>query len=117
MTRPGTSTDASSWLITGYIGGDALYALYEAHPEFEYALLVRGEEKGKQVAAAYPKARLVYGELDDEDVIAREAAAADIVVRKLNRHTRALVSFSSLLQRNAEKPPTAVPDLEKRKQT
>ncbi|KAK7746080.1 hypothetical protein SLS62_009540 [Diatrype stigma] len=69
---------------TGYIGGDALYALYEAHPEFEYALLVRNEEKGKQVAAAYPRARLVYGELDDDEVISREAAAADIVVHTAN---------------------------------
>ncbi|KAI1089873.1 NAD(P)-binding protein [Rostrohypoxylon terebratum] len=65
---------------TGYIGGDALYSLVKAHPDFEYTLLVRNEERGKPVAAAYPKARLVYGTLDDADVIEKEAAAADIVV-------------------------------------
>ena len=66
----------------GYVGGDALYALTKAHPEFSYTLLVRNEERGKQVLALYPNARLVYGDLDNEDVIAREAAAADIVIRK-----------------------------------
>ncbi|XDG08364.1 hypothetical protein ABKA04_007979 [Annulohypoxylon sp. FPYF3050] len=65
---------------TGYIGGDALYSLVKAHPDFEYTLLVRNEERGKPVAAAYPKARLVYGTLDSADVIEKEAAAADIVV-------------------------------------
>ncbi|OTB04407.1 hypothetical protein M426DRAFT_154019 [Hypoxylon sp. CI-4A] len=65
---------------TGYIGGDALYSLVKAHPEYEFTLLVRNEERGKPVAAAYPEARLVYGTLDDTDVIEKEAAAADIVV-------------------------------------
>ncbi|KAI1392683.1 NAD(P)-binding protein [Hypoxylon trugodes] len=65
---------------TGYIGGDALYSLVKAHPEYEYTLLVRNEERGKPVAAAYPNARLVYGTLDDSEVIEKEAAAADIVV-------------------------------------
>ncbi|KAI1103610.1 NAD(P)-binding protein [Jackrogersella minutella] len=65
---------------TGYIGGDALYSLVKAHPEYEYTLLVRNEERGEPVAAAYPQARLVYGTLDDTAVIEKEAAAADIVV-------------------------------------
>ncbi|KAI1209195.1 NAD(P)-binding protein [Annulohypoxylon truncatum] len=65
---------------TGYIGGDALYSIAKAHPDYELTLLVRNEERGKPVAAAYPKARLVYGTLDDVDVIEKEAAAADIVV-------------------------------------
>ncbi|KAI4859913.1 NAD(P)-binding protein [Hypoxylon rubiginosum] len=65
---------------TGYIGGDALYSLVKAHPDYEYTLLVRNEERGKPVAAAYPNARLVYGSLDDVDVIEKEAAAADIVI-------------------------------------
>lgn len=67
----------------GYIGGDALYSLVKAHPDYEYTLLVRNEERGKPVAAAYPNARLVYGSLDDVDVIEKEAAAADIVIRTL----------------------------------
>lgn len=65
----------------GYIGGEALYSLYEAHPEFEYALLVRNADRGKPVAEQYPKARLVYGSLTDGEVIEKEAVAADIVIR------------------------------------
>lgn len=65
---------------TGYIGGDALYALNKAHPEYEYTLLVRTEESGKPVAEAYPKAKLVYGTLDDSEVIEKAASEADIVV-------------------------------------
>ena len=64
----------------GYIGGEALYSLYEKHPEFEYALLVRNVEKGHLVAEKYPKAKLVYGTLDDAGVISKAAAEADIVV-------------------------------------
>lgn len=66
----------------GFIGGDALYTLTRAHPEFSYTLLVRNEERGRQVLASYPSVRLVYGDLNNEDLIAREAAAADIVIRK-----------------------------------
>ncbi|KAK6820940.1 hypothetical protein PG987_015340, partial [Apiospora arundinis] len=69
----------------GYIGGDAFYALYESHPDYEYTLLVRNEERGKPVAEKYPKVRLVYGDLSSADVIEKEAAAADVVVRKYGR--------------------------------
>ncbi|KAI1330127.1 nucleoside-diphosphate-sugar epimerase [Xylariaceae sp. FL0255] len=65
---------------TGYIGGEALYSISQAHPDAVFTLLVRNQEKGKQVAAKYPKAQLVYGSLDDTDVIEKAAAAADIVV-------------------------------------
>ncbi len=67
---------------TGYIGGDIFYQLYKAHPEYEYVLLVRNEERGRPVVEEYPKVRIVYGSLDDADVIEKEAAAADIVIRE-----------------------------------
>ncbi|KAK1984622.1 hypothetical protein LZ30DRAFT_424951 [Colletotrichum cereale] len=66
--------------VTGYIGGDAFYALYKKHPEYEYSLLVRNEERATPVREAYPKVRIVIGSLDDVDIIEKEAAAADIVV-------------------------------------
>lgn len=66
---------------TGYIGGDALHALYTAHPEYEYAILVRNSDKGAAVAAEYPKVRLVYGGLDDSELLEEEASKADIVLR------------------------------------
>ncbi|KAI1180799.1 nucleoside-diphosphate-sugar epimerase [Nemania sp. FL0916] len=65
---------------TGYLGGEALYSIHQAHPDFEFTLLVRNEERGKQVSAKYPNAKFVYGSLDDSEVIEKAAAAADIVV-------------------------------------
>lgn len=66
----------------GYVGGDAFYALEKKHPDYEYTLLVRNEERGKEVKVKYPNAKLVYGSLDDSIVIEKAAAEADIVVRQ-----------------------------------
>ncbi|KAF6844170.1 hypothetical protein CMUS01_01320 [Colletotrichum musicola] len=68
--------------VTGYIGGDAFRAIWERHPEYEYALLVRSEERAVPVKKAYPDAniRVVVGSLTDAAVIEKEAAAADVVV-------------------------------------
>ena len=68
---------------TGYIGGDALYALVHSHPEYEIACLVRNSDKGAQVASQYGKVRLVYGSLDDGDILGEEAKKADIVLSAL----------------------------------
>ncbi|RDW69593.1 hypothetical protein BP6252_08613 [Coleophoma cylindrospora] len=65
---------------TGYIGGDILYELYNAHPDYEYTALVRDSERGALVAAAFPKIKLIYGTLDDLEVIEKAASEADIVV-------------------------------------
>ena len=67
---------------TGYIGGDALFHLTQNHSDLDLALLVRSESKAKHVQAKYPKARIVLGSLDDADIIRREAAWADIVLRE-----------------------------------
>jgi hypothetical protein len=57
-----------------------LFALHTAHPEYEYTAIVRSSDKGAPVAAAYPKIRLVYGTLDDAELIEEESAKADIVL-------------------------------------
>lgn len=67
---------------TGYIGGDALYHLYQKHPNFEYALLIRSDDKAKKVLAKYPNARILLGGLGDSALLEREAAWADIVIRE-----------------------------------
>ena len=72
----------SSTGATGYIGGDALYALEKAHPDYEYTIIVRDSDKGALVASKYPKTRLVYGTLDDSALLEQESARADIVLRK-----------------------------------
>jgi N-acetyl-gamma-glutamylphosphate reductase len=66
---------------TGYIGGDALYALYNKHPEYEYSALIRTEKKGTDVKKAFPNVRIVIGDLDSSAVIEEEAGKADVVIR------------------------------------
>lgn len=78
--NPSTNTTPKSLGATGYIGGDTLYALHEAHPDWEYCCLVRDSDKGALVAATYPKVRLVYGDLSSEDVIQKAAGEADVVL-------------------------------------
>lgn len=67
---------------TGYIGGDALFAIASAHPEYEITALVRNSDKGVQVAKEYAKVKLVYGDLDNVELLEDEAKKADVVCRK-----------------------------------
>lgn len=69
--------------MTGYIAGDALYALNEKHPDYEYSALVRTQEKADIVKKAFPKVRIVLGGNDDSELLKEEAAKADVVLRKL----------------------------------
>jgi N-acetyl-gamma-glutamylphosphate reductase len=68
--------------VTGYIGGDILYALEKSHPEYEVTAIVRNSDKGGPVAAAYPKIRLAYGTLEDSKLLEDESARADVVIRQ-----------------------------------
>ena len=86
---------------TGYIGGDAFYALHEKFPDFDFTALVRNSDSGAKVAAKYPKIRLVYGTLEDSDVVEAEAAKADIVIRKFlisRKQCCVLISLSTQTQ-------------------
>ncbi|KAG0652551.1 Aurachin B dehydrogenase [Hyphodiscus hymeniophilus] len=93
---------------TGYIGGDALYALYKKYPDFEYTALVRNSDSGAKVAAEYPKIHLVYGTLEDSDVLEAEAAKADIVIHTADSsdHEGAAKAIKAGLEKghSAEKP-------------
>ncbi|KAL2833112.1 transcription factor/nuclear export subunit protein 2-domain-containing protein [Aspergillus pseudoustus] len=64
---------------TGYIGGDVLYAVNQAHPDWEISVLVRSKEKGAKLTSEYPKVRIVYGDLDSADMIEEETKNASIV--------------------------------------
>ncbi|KAK5137823.1 hypothetical protein LTR08_006591 [Meristemomyces frigidus] len=64
---------------TGYIGGDALYTIVNAHPEYEITALVRNSDKGAVVAKDYVRVKLVYGNLDDVKLLEEEAKKADVV--------------------------------------
>ena len=76
----------SSTGATGYIGGDALHAIVDAHPEYELACLVRDSNKGGQVASQFARARLVYGNLDNLEILEEEAKKANIVLSTCARH-------------------------------
>ena len=68
--------------MTGYIAGDALHELYSKHPNYQYSLLVRTQDKAEKVQQAYKNARIVLGGLDDSSLLEEEAANADIVLRR-----------------------------------
>ena len=62
-----------------------MFALTNAHPEYEISCLVRNSEKGADIASQYSKIKLVYGTLDDTDVLRQEAMLADVVVSESQR--------------------------------
>lgn len=70
--------------MTGYIGGDIFYTLYNAHPDYSYTLLVRDESRAALVKDKYPTAHFIYGDNDNAEVISRAAAEADIVIHTAN---------------------------------
>ncbi|KAJ4003252.1 hypothetical protein NW752_012197 [Fusarium irregulare] len=65
---------------TGYVGGTAFDIIYEAHPDYDYTLYVRNEERAKHIAEKFPNVKFVYGDLDSVDVIEKAASEADVVV-------------------------------------
>ena len=52
-----------------------------AYPNQHYSCLVRDSKRAAPVAAQHPSVRMVYGTLDDTEILEREAANADIVLR------------------------------------
>jgi len=67
--------------VSGYVGGQLGETLSQQHPEFEMTALVRTEEQAQKVQARWPHMRTVVGDLDSHDLLVREAAASDIVLR------------------------------------
>lgn len=64
------------------MGGDFLVLLLQTHPEWATSItcLARDQARGENLKATYPKVRLVYGTLDDAEVLEEEAAQAEIVL-------------------------------------
>jgi len=65
----------------GYVGGQTLGTLIKAHPEYDVVVLVRNVEQVVVLQKTWPKLTTVTGTLDDADVLAREGAKADVVLR------------------------------------
>lgn len=72
--------------MTGYIAGDALYALHSEHRDYEYACLVRSKDKAETVKKAFPDVRIILGGLDDSEILEEESAKADVVLRTTSLH-------------------------------
>ena len=69
--------------LAGYIGGDSVHEIANAHPEYEFTCLVRNSDKAASVAKDYASFKFKYGDLDSTEVIEAEAKKADIVLSAL----------------------------------
>lgn len=96
------SANTPSTGVTGYIGGEVLYAITQAFPDLAITALVRNSNKGAKVAVHYPKVRLVYGDLSSTSLIASESQAADIVVHTANCDDE--TSAHAIIQGISQKP-------------
>lgn len=67
---------------SGYIGGDILSELIAKYPEHKYRVLVRSEANGQKIQKIFPDVAVIFGNLDDSELLTRESAAADIIIRK-----------------------------------
>ncbi|KAB8258666.1 hypothetical protein BDV32DRAFT_151112 [Aspergillus pseudonomiae] len=88
--------------VTGYIGGDAWHAITQKYPSCvaRTSCLVRMKEKGDQVLARYPSIHLVYGDLDNTELIEAEASKADIILHFASiEHVESARAISRALQR------------------
>ncbi|KAL4977568.1 hypothetical protein BDW66DRAFT_158688 [Aspergillus desertorum] len=67
---------------SGYVGGDLLYALLSAHPDWESSitLLLRNTSYAATFKSAYPKINLFFASHKDKAAIAEEVAKHDLVL-------------------------------------
>ncbi|KIW30201.1 hypothetical protein, variant [Cladophialophora immunda] len=64
---------------TGYIGGETLHQLATSGAKYAITCLVR-PQKASLIARAYPSVRIAEGDLDDVEIVEKEASEADIVI-------------------------------------
>jgi N-acetyl-gamma-glutamylphosphate reductase len=65
---------------SGYAGGQLLHELVQSHPEYTIAALVRDAKAAETIAQAYPKVRIVVGDLDNSELVEQEASKASVVL-------------------------------------
>ncbi|KAM5345986.1 hypothetical protein ACJ41O_011847 [Fusarium nematophilum] len=69
---------------TGYIGGDFLFEFHQAHPTWDISALVRSQAAASKIQEAYPRVRVVLGDLNSAVLLRDEAERADIVLHFAN---------------------------------
>ncbi|KAL4862771.1 hypothetical protein BDV12DRAFT_190158 [Aspergillus spectabilis] len=67
---------------SGYIRGDALYAIANVHPDWQLSALLRNKNKAEQVKAQYPSIRIIYDFANYDHV-----AAAQAISKGAENHT------------------------------
>lgn len=67
---------------TGYVGGELLVAIFNEQLPVEVVCLVREEEQGRRIQRRWSSVEVVIGDLDSDEVLQREAAKADVVIRE-----------------------------------
>lgn len=67
---------------TGYVGGDVLLVSSSAVESRQLApfMLVRDSHKVKQLSESYPGVEIIQGDLDDSNLLEKEARNADVVL-------------------------------------
>ncbi|KAF5562422.1 nucleoside-diphosphate-sugar epimerase [Fusarium napiforme] len=66
--------------VTGFVGGTAFSKMHDAHPNYDYTLYIRSEDRENIISKKYPNVKFVYGDLASTDVIEKAASEADVVV-------------------------------------
>jgi len=62
-----------------------LHAVANQYPSATIDVLVRDASKSGAITKAYPKVNIVEGDLDNNDLLVKAAASADIVISMFRR--------------------------------
>jgi len=65
---------------TGYIGGDFLHAIMQAHPELAITALVRQQSAATKLKELYPHIDTVEGDLDSTELLAKAGVEFDVIL-------------------------------------
>ncbi|KND88277.1 hypothetical protein TOPH_07136 [Tolypocladium ophioglossoides CBS 100239] len=85
---------------SGFIGGEVLYNIVKSHPEYTVRALFRDLKKAASLTGVFANTQVVEGSLDDDAVLAKEAAEADIIVR-MYHHPLGITKYALMLNEDA----------------
>ncbi|KAK4094174.1 hypothetical protein Purlil1_1665 [Purpureocillium lilacinum] len=85
---------------SGFIGGEILYNLVKYHPEYTIRALFRDSKKAQSLTGVFANTQVVEGSLDDDVVLTKEAAEADIIVHAAaTGHLRSVQTIHEALKK------------------
>ncbi|KAM5358599.1 hypothetical protein ACJZ2D_015144 [Fusarium nematophilum] len=87
---------------SGYVGGQVLRELVRGHPEYAISALVRDATAAANIAQVFPSIRTVVGDLDDGNLVEKEASQASVVLHVAsNRHLESVQAIHRGLQKRS----------------